>query len=164
MTSIRIIEGTEQPTAGIRERVRMDDLASFFSRAFHDTLEALQEQGVSASGAPFGKYYGTPTETVDVEAGYPIASHFVPTRNVISGVLPGGERLEATHVGPYETIGSAYADAARHMSHANLAPAGLMWETYLSDPTTEPDPQHLLTRICWPVTKTAKTSKQGYRR
>lgn len=30
MTSIRIIEGPEQPTAGIRERVRMDDLASFF--------------------------------------------------------------------------------------------------------------------------------------
>lgn len=61
MTEITITEHDEQPTAGVREKVPLSELTGFFSRAFRDTMTALQAQGVHPAGPPFGKYYGTPS-------------------------------------------------------------------------------------------------------
>ena len=48
----RKIHVTEQPVAVVRERVPMDALTSFFSRAFGAVMAAVQTQGVSPAGPP----------------------------------------------------------------------------------------------------------------
>lgn len=151
MTDIRITERDEQPTAGIRETVPMAELTEFFSRGFHDTMAAIQAQGVQPAGPPFGKYYGTPAATVDVEAGFPVTSAIAPTGDVLPGTLPGGRVVEAIHVGPYDTLKETYAELERHVAQAGLTPGAVMWESYLSDPEAEPDPATWRTQICWPV-------------
>jgi effector-binding domain-containing protein len=151
MTEVHIIEHQEQPTAGVRETVPMTELTDFFSRAFTATMEALQAQGVQPVGPPFGKYYGTPTDVVDVEAGFPVAVAIQPTGNVIPGALPAGDVAEAVHVGPYDTMESTYAEVQRYLTGAHLTPSSVMWECYLSDPDTEPDSAEWRTQICWPL-------------
>lgn len=151
MTTIQITEHDEQLTAGVRERVPMTELTDFFSRAFQDTMAALQAQGVRPAGAPFGKYYGAPGAVVDVEAGFPVASAIAPAGNVVPGRLPAGRLAEATHIGPYDTMTDTYSEMERFFRDAGLTPDPVMWESYLSDPEAEPDPAQWRTMICWPV-------------
>lgn len=152
MTDIKIIQSPEQHTAGIRDRVPMAGLADFFARAFEETMQAMGAQGLSPAGAPFGKYYGSPGEFVDVEAGFPVPSVITPDGDVAPGVLPGGSLVEATHVGSYDTLASTYSEVERYFAEAGLSPGPVMWESYLTDPAVEPDPEKWHTRISWPST------------
>lgn len=151
MATIHIMEHGEQLTAGVREQVPMTELTEFFSRAFTDTMAALQAQGVHPTGAPFGKYYGPPGAVVDVEAGFPVAAVIAPAGNVVPGTLPAGQVAAATHTGPYDTMTDTYSELERYFADASLTPGPVMWETYLSDPEVEPDPANWRTEICWPV-------------
>ncbi|MDT0180345.1 GyrI-like domain-containing protein [Microbacterium sp. ARD31] len=155
MSDIRIIDRPAQPTAGVRERVPMAELTSFFSRAFEETMAALRAQGRHPVGPPFGRYYGPPTDTIDVEAGFPVAEAVAAAGRVRPGTLPGGDVIEATHVGPYDTLGETYAAIERFLAERSLAPGEAMWESYLSDPGVEPDPAGWQTRVCWLVGPTS---------
>jgi effector-binding domain-containing protein len=154
MADIQVIHHDEQPTAGIREQVPIGELTTFFGRAFRDTMAYLQSRGVSPVGPPFGKYYGTPADVVDVEAGFPVAAPITAEGNVIPGSLPAGKVVETVHVGSYETMHRSYSDMERYFAAAGLKPSSIMWESYLSDPATEPDPGRWHTRICWPASET----------
>lgn len=154
MTDIRIIEHDEQATAGVRETVPMSELTEFFSRAYTQTMAALQAHGTYPAGPPFGKYYGMPTEVVDVEAGFPVAATIATADGVVSGILPAGTIVTAIHVGPYDSMADTYAEVQRFFAENHLVPSDVMWESYLSDPELEPDPAKWRTLICWPVTPT----------
>lgn len=151
MSEIQITECVEQLTAGVRAKVPMSELTEFFSRAFTETMAALNAQGAHPVGPPFGKYYGMPGEVVDVEAGFPVAVAIEPSGDVIPGVLPGGRMVEAVHVGPYDTMERTYAEIQKFIAGAGLSPGDTMWESYLSDPGSQPDPQTWRTQIFWPV-------------
>lgn len=97
----RMIKTSEQPTAVLRERVPMANLTEFFGRAFGAVMAAAQAQHASPTGPPFALYHGMPTDTVDVEAGFPVTPGFSAAGDVISGLLPGADAFEAVHKGPY---------------------------------------------------------------
>ncbi|WP_233265439.1 GyrI-like domain-containing protein [Leifsonia sp. AG29] len=118
MTEITISQHQAQPTAVVRAQIRMDELPAFFSRALHDSMTVLQSQGAHPAGPPFGKYYGMPTDVVEVEAGYPTSSAIQPAGDVVPGTLPGGRVVEALHVGSYDTLQEAYADVRRYFGDA----------------------------------------------
>lgn len=151
MTSIAITDHPEQLTAGVRERVPFAGLTEFFSRAFEDTMKAVEAQGVHPTGPPFGKYYGRPDALVDVEAGFPVASAVSPVGTVTPGVLPAGRVVEATHVGPFDTMEATYSEIEHFFAANALTPGDVMWENYLTDPGAEPDPSTWRTQICWPI-------------
>ncbi|MCE7481812.1 GyrI-like domain-containing protein [Microbacterium profundi] len=151
MANFQIVEEPEHATAALRERVPAAELTGFFSRAFRETMSALKEQNLRPTGPPFGKYYGSPNEVIDVEAGFPIAEPITPDADVVLGILPGGRSVEAIHIGPYDTIGDTYAEIERYFADAKLTPGAVMWESYLTDPATESDPSKWRTRICWPI-------------
>lgn len=151
MTDIQITEHPGQATAVIREQVPMAELANFFSHAFADIMAALQKQGVQPVGPPFGKYYGRPGAEVDVEAGFPVSGVINPAGNVVPGDLPGGRIVEATHVGPFDTLANTYADVESFFAEHKLKPSEVMWENYLAAPESEQSPEGARTQICWPV-------------
>lgn len=151
MTEIQIVDAPLQHTAVLRERVPMAEMTAFFARAFHETMAAMRAQRVAPVGPPFGKYYGMPTETVDVEAGFPVSAPITDAGDVTAGTLPGGQVVEAVHIGPYEKLADTYAEAQRWMVERELKPGEVMWECYLSDPEAEPDPATWRTLVMIPV-------------
>jgi effector-binding domain-containing protein len=92
-----------------------------------------------------------PTDSVDVEAGFPASAAITASGDVVPGTLPGGRVAEATHVGPYDTIQQTYGELQRYVADAGLTPGDVMWECYLSDPQSQPDPATWRTTICCPV-------------
>lgn len=148
---IQLADRPEVRTAGIRRTVPMTQLTDFFSHAFTETMRVLSAQGAHPAGPPFGKYYGMPGATVDVEAGFPVAAHVADSGEVRAGSLPGGRVVEAVHVGPYDTMTQTYAAIEEFFAAEGWTPGDVMWESYLSDPATEPDPSTWRTLISWPV-------------
>ena len=151
MTEIRITEHSEQLTAAVREQVAMDQLPEFFQRAFNAAMGQAQAQGLQVTGPPFGKYYGIPGETVDVEAGFPVSGPVSAADGVIAGTLPGGRVVEAMHVGPFDTLAATYGEVERWIDERDMRPKDVMWESYLTDPGEQPDPATWQTLICVPL-------------
>ena len=60
-------------------------------------------------------------DTVDVEAGFPVAAEVLPEGEIRPSSVPGGAAIETVHIGPYETLGNAYRQLAgwmqRHGRH-----------------------------------------------
>lgn len=147
----RMVHTVEQPTAVVREKVPMDALTQFFGRAFSTVMAAVQAQNVQLAGPPFALYRGMPTQTVDVEAGFPVNANFTDTEGVATGTLPEAEAFEAIHLGPYDTLDRTYGLIQERMRAEGFTPSDMMWEYYLSDPETEPDPMKWQTRVVWPL-------------
>jgi effector-binding domain-containing protein len=145
----------EQPTAVLRETVPMVALRSFFGRAYGAVTGAAQQQHIQLAGPPFAMYHGMPTDVVDVEAGFPVAAPLPSSGDggVTAGSLPGGQALEAMHIGPYETLPETYGAIMAKMRADGLIPGDTMWEYYLSDPAAEPDPAAWKTLVVWPVNR-----------
>lgn len=148
---IRLVQRPEQPTAVVRDKVPMNELPDFFGRAYGAVMEAAQNQGVQLTGPPFGRYLGMPTDTVDVEAGFPVSAPITASAGVEAGTLPACRAFEATHVGPYDSLVTTYNDIQERMKEEGFSPSDSMWEYYLSDPATEPDPATWRTLVVWPV-------------
>jgi predicted enzyme related to lactoylglutathione lyase/effector-binding domain-containing protein len=146
-----LVHCTEQPTAVVRETVAMDALPEFFSRAFGAVMAEAQGQNVQLAGPPFALYRGMPTETVDVEAGFPVAGSLADTGTVAPGTLPEADAFEAVHTGPYDTLGETYSAIQDRIREAGKNPSSAMWEFYLNGPPSEPDPSKWQTKVVWPV-------------
>ena len=139
----------------VHETVPMNALRDFFGRAFGAVTGAVQAQHVQLAGPPFALYRGMPTDVVDVEAGFPLASPFTnaggEATTVIAGTLPAGQAYEALHIGSYESLQHTYGAIMERMREDGVSPGEAMWEYYLSDPGAEPDPAKWQTLVVWPV-------------
>ena len=89
MPEPRFVELDKQHCAVIRERVPMDALQEFFGRAFASTMAAAGEQGRRVVGPPVGIYFGMPSDTVDVAAGFPVDAPIETDGAVVAHTLPG---------------------------------------------------------------------------
>ena len=129
---------TLQPTttAVVRATVPMSELTAFFDRAFHEVMEAVQAQEASITGPPFAIYYGTPSETVDLAAGFPTTVAIEPTGEVTPSELPGGAAAQLLHVGSYDSLEGAYGRVMAWMGEHRHRPAEVMWEISTSPPPT----------------------------
>ena len=146
---VKIVELQEQPTAVIREQVAMNALPEFFGRAFAEVSMAMEAQSMQPAGPPFALYRGMPTETVDVEAGFPVSTTIAAVNGVQAGTLPACRAVQAMHVGGYDTLDTTYEAVKQRMREEGMKASDDMWEYYLSDQST--DPATWRTLVIWPV-------------
>ena len=151
MAAPKLAETVPTPAAVVHHTMATSELPSFFDRAFGAVAAAAAAQGVELVGEPFAFYPGAPTDVIEVAAGFRVSTTFQPAGEVVPMDLPGGRVVIAVHVGPYDTMDKTYKAIHTWMATRRLTPAGHMWEIYLSDPGTEPDPSAWRTQIVWPV-------------
>ena len=148
---IELIDLADQATAVVRAEVPIADIPALMDRGLHAVMAAVAASGVAVTGPPFARYLRMPTDTVDVEVGFPGSAPVTDAGEVRAGVLPAGRAVRTVHVGPYDALPQTYAAVLSWMAERGLTPAEAMWETYLSDPSAEPDPATWRTEITWPV-------------
>ncbi|MDO3395680.1 GyrI-like domain-containing protein [Nocardioides sp. SOB44] len=160
-SAVEIVTLAPQPALAVHGDVAPPDLPGFFGRAFSSVPAAAAAAGVELVGPPFGLFPSMPGETVEVEAGFPVSAATGATagtgeaEGVHDLLLPGGEVAQALHTGPYDKVGETYAAMESWMGEQGMVPAGPPWESYVSDPEAEPDPEQWRTLVCWPVTRGA---------
>lgn len=138
-----------RPTAVVQGTVPMRDIPEFLGHAFIAVADVLARQGVHVTGPPLALYRSRPGDSVDVEAGFPVAVAIKPEGDVRPSIVPGGDAAETVHIGPYSTLGDAYRKLADWMERHGRRPADLSWESYLTDPDSPAGPETL---VVWPIT------------
>ena len=146
-----IVELQQQEAVAVRGDCPMVELPAFFDRAFHQAAEAATKAGVAIVGPPFGYYPRMPAATVVVEAGFPVSAPVADTSGAHRLVLPGGRAAQVVHVGSFATLEQTYAELQAWMIERGLEPGPAVWECYLSDPASEPDPAGWRTLVIWPL-------------
>lgn len=155
---IAVVELPPQPVVIIRRQVPMAELTEFFGHAFTRLAAAIGQAGGTAVGPPFAWYHGVPTAEVDVAAGFAVDGiddgSDLPNGSVDGAEVttrPGGRAAVCVHLGPYDTLEVSYAEVERWMVEHDLVGRDDMWEEYLTDPGSQPDPTVWETRIVVPL-------------
>ena len=145
MTQVR-----PQNVASMRQTIHRDEMTETLGRMFNGVAGVLSRQGVGPSGPRFARYH-TFGESVDLEAGMPVAAPIRPEGDVLAGALPGGPTAHAIHMGPYERLEAVYQAISAWIERTGRRAGEGPWEYYTTDPTTEPDPERWRTDIHWPL-------------
>jgi len=149
----RIEHRTVAPVAAavIGEVIDLDDLGDWYTEAMAE-LDRLVESGVEPGGPRGGIWENELflNERGEARVFVPVRSLDVPVSGrVRTELLPAAELAVATHVGPDDTIGEAYAALGRYVAERGIGAAGPVRESYLMHPTAEA--LTLVTEIGWPV-------------
>lgn len=151
MTDFEVVELDAESTAVLRAEVPMPEIRSVFDRGFGAVMAAVAEQGLEVTGPPFGYYPRMPGETVAVAVGFPVAGRLEPSGEVEPMDLPGGRAVRGIHVGSYDSLGQTYEELVAWATEQGLELAEGMWESYLTDPSAEPDQSRWRTLLTWPL-------------
>jgi effector-binding domain-containing protein len=143
---------TETPTAVIRGVVPMNELANFFDRSFTTLATVAVDQNVAIAGPAYALYHAVPTDTADLEVGFPVSGPIEPTDGVEAGSLPAGRVARAIHQGGYDQLGSSWGQLEQWIRDQGLEPTTPLWEVYVTEPRPDMDPDELRTELNWPVT------------
>ena len=138
-------------TAVIRHVVPMDRLPEVFDRSFGALAAAVSAQGAGVAGPAFALYHGLPTDTVDLEVGFPTQRAVRADGDVVASALPGGRVARAVHAGSFDGLGAAWGRLRSWIDDQGLRAGETFWEVYLTQPTPDMDPAELRTELNWPV-------------
>jgi effector-binding domain-containing protein len=144
-------ELTPQETATIHAETSIPQLPTVIGELFSEVYGTVVKAGMEPAGEPFVEYLEMSGDKLIVEVGVPVPHPIQAVGRVHPHQLPGGTIAVGQHHGPYEQIGESYEALGRWLGEHGRAPAGPMWESYLTDPETEPNPAKWRTEIHWPV-------------
>ena len=138
-------------TAVIRRVVPMDRLPEFFDGSFGALAAAVQEQDAGVAGPAFAFYHRLPTDTADLEVGFPTRRAVTATGDVRAASLPAGRVARVVHAGSFDGLGPAWERLRGWIDAQGLRAGETFWEVYLTEPTPDMDPAELRTQLNWPV-------------
>ena len=146
-----LIELRPTTTAVIDAVIPMSELVAFFDRSFSTLPGAITGQGASIVGPAFARYHGPPTDTMDLEVGFPTDGPIDADGDVRPGTLPAGRAARLVHAGSYEQLGGSWERLQRWIAEQGLTPTGDLWEVYVTEPSPDMNPADLRTELCWLV-------------
>jgi pimeloyl-ACP methyl ester carboxylesterase len=150
---LRLID--PQPAAAVRAETTRDGIAAVVDRAFPALFQRLGAVGVAPAGPPFIRYLETGERFV-LELGVPVPEGV--DRDLEDSSLPGGRVAVLRHIGPYDELPQAFERLRDWVTARGEQIAGPGWESYMTDPRTEPDPSSWVTDVYLPVRMTQEST------
>lgn len=118
---------------------------------FGRIMAAVQKQGLTVTGAPFGIYYTASTTQWEMDICLPVNKAGKADGDIKPGLYKGGNMVVAAFYGPYDQTPAGHAAAGEYMRARGKKITGAPWECYITDPMAEKDTAKWLTEICYPV-------------
>jgi effector-binding domain-containing protein len=148
---IEIVEIAPQPTAALRVSTTMAQFPEAVGQAFDDAVAAITAAGAGFAGPPYTRYLSFGEGEIEAEVGFPVAGPFTASGKVEPSSLPGGRVVTTVHVGSYHEIAGTWQRVQTWIEEHGLTVDGPAWESYLTDPATDPDPATWRTELRFPL-------------
>ncbi|AKB79556.1 S-adenosyl-L-methionine-binding protein [Methanosarcina horonobensis HB-1 = JCM 15518] len=114
----------------------------------------ITQKELRVTQPPFAVYYTRPVEVppdkMQYEIGIPFQGDTNGDKRVRIKIMPKHKILSAIHKGPYEEIGSVYAEVMQYITEGNYEMIGAPREVYITISGEVPD-NELLTEVIFPV-------------
>ncbi|GAB91935.1 GyrI-like domain-containing protein [Gordonia rhizosphera] len=134
--------------AGIRAVVPMSELPTVFPETFDKVARLVTAAGGMVVGPAYARYFGMPTDVVDMEIGFGIAAP-VESEELVVTAHPTRRAVIATHIGPYDTLAESYEKLMPWLESQDLDLDDSMFEFYDTGP--EVPPADTVTRLVFPL-------------
>jgi DNA-binding transcriptional MerR regulator len=157
---LEVLHRRLEPTtvAAVRATVERAEVLAWYSDAMADLYQALDDDGLKATGPPGGLY---DNELFTEDRGGVVVYIPVdepPDRGTVHPHLIAAAELAVTvHHGPHDDIEVTYGALGAYVGAHALAVAGPVHEVYLVGPRDTDDSAAWRTEIGWPVFHTAST-------
>lgn len=128
------------------------ELGETIRTTFGELYACVEASGANPGGPPFVVYQSDSQRGVrwEIDVCAPISEPLVAPLCAEYMEMPGRSVVSLLHVGPYDTLGDAYAQIEAFIAEHGLQQAGPPREFYYSEP--EVPPAETCTLIEWPVT------------
>jgi effector-binding domain-containing protein len=149
---IQVVEVASLPAISITDSVSATTYGPFMEESMGNLyMYALRNEAQFKGHAYTAYHHWDPPEHIVIEVGIPLASP-IKGEGVIKAVQsPGGKAVRATHWGAYEKIGPAHEALQQYIDVLDLELIGTPWESYITNPTQEPDTARWETIVYYPI-------------
>lgn len=134
----------------IRDTMSMATIGQKMGQYYGEIMGYLQSLKLEPAGAPLAVYHSWENNVFDVECGIPVQGVKDPGK-FKTGMLKAQKVATVDFYGPYEKTEAAHIAIEAWIKANNRTVTGSPWESYVTDPATEKDPNKWLTRIYWPI-------------
>jgi effector-binding domain-containing protein len=151
---IEVVERHREDAAVIRGRAAHGQVGPFIPEALGELFDNLGMDPIV--GPPFCRI-DMMEEEFGLEVGFPVERPVEAIGRIEPSELPGGPVATTMHVGPYDTVASAYFALEAWMREHHYVQTGPPWEAYLDGPEV-PQPRTL---VCWPCHRQVAGTAEG---
>lgn len=137
--------------ATIHEKVKTSDIEKTIGADFAALMEYIGKNGAKCSGPPMAITTSFDSLMWEFEAALPIDKEIPSSDKIKVKKSFGGKTAYVVYNGPYNKTYLAYGDIEAYIKENKLSIAGGAWESYITDPMTEPDTTKWVTEIYYPV-------------
>ena len=149
----KILQTVVQPTAIIHITIPKEQIRNVMEPGLKELLATLGKQGIAPTGPWFTRHLKMMRDTYDFEIGVPVKERVVAAGRVTAGQLPAATVARTILHGSYEGLASAWPKLDAWIVAQGRAPGPALWETYLIDAATNPDPSTWRTELTRPLAK-----------
>lgn len=148
---VEITEVQPRKAAVLDIKTTYDKISESMGEGYEKLFGYLGRTGVQPAGPPFALYMDVSGPEWDIRLGAPVAGMVSEGEGVKMGELPGGKVAATWHVGPYDKLGETWTALEAWLKEHDYETSGMCWESYVTDPDTEPDSSKWKTQIVWAV-------------
>ncbi len=135
----------------IRDTVKQNEMNNVHGRFYAMINQYMDKNEIVSDASPMVIYHLW-TDIVDIETGIPITDSIVVNDTLIRlKKIPQCNVVTATHYGSYERLPETYFGINEWMRKNKVVVTGPPWESYVTDPATEPNPDRWETAIFFPI-------------
>jgi effector-binding domain-containing protein len=148
-----IVQTPVQSTAVIHITVPRDQIQHVMGPGHSELMAVLNAQGVVPSGRWFTHHFRMDPAIFDFEIGFPVTEPVAAAGRVTPGQLAATTAARTIYHGSYEGLASAWRELDAWIASQGRAKGPSLRETYLTDPSSHPDPATWRTELTRPLTK-----------
>jgi effector-binding domain-containing protein len=149
---IKVVELPMHHFLAIQETIKMDKISEHYQENLPKVHKAAMDNKLEMAGMPCGLFY-----TWDEEKGETKVAQAVPIKSSakVDGFktleVPESKALLIEYYGDYSGSAAAHGAMEKYIQQTGVEATVPAIEEYVTDPSTEPDPQKWLTRIYYPI-------------
>jgi len=149
----QFIQTVEQLTAGIHLTVPRAEISHVMGPAMTEIMSSIADQGATITGPCFSYHQKRPTDIFDFEVGFPVSQPITAAGRVKMSKLPAVKVVQTIYQGGYEGLGAAWGEFCKWIEAKELNVQESLWECYLTDPESNPDPAKWRTELNRPLSE-----------
>jgi effector-binding domain-containing protein len=147
----KITQTRTQLIAMIHLTIPREEIQKVMGPGIDEVRAAVAAQGIATTGPWLTHHLKMDPKVFDFEIGVPVASAVSPTGRVKPGQLSASRVARTVYHGGYEGLGEAWGELGTWIKAKGLKPAEDLWEVYVTDPGTNPDPSTWRTELNRPL-------------
>ncbi len=149
--TINTIDFPAKSYLSVRQVIDMVGIAEYYTEHFTAISKACADNNIEIAGQPCGLVFKWDEEskTTDLAAGIPIkgTATLDDPKNMAVQNVPAAKALLVDYYGDYHESVKAHNAIDKHMKANNLRTVYPVIEEYITDPTTETNPEKWLTKV-----------------